>query len=781
MSYNGLYSPLNINCLGSLLQNVGLTINTQVGGTKFRIINNSGNGSIVTVTFTEQTAEPFKTGDTVYIKGAIPTDYNTSFTVISGTKNTVTFGSSLTSQITNVNDTDETQAYICTTGVIGVSTGPTNYYPGTLITKTLLKNLPKCINLCYEKLQASAITQNDYDKITKLGSDNLPALGLSDPFMYTEPYNSEPYTRHGFLRLLPEQAHNELYVNTGNYSEFFITLSRFYGYLTKTNDIIKSFSKATEYLDGIYSNMNDLITNDITGVNLSTFFWGTDLVASGRAIDLSTIDTFGNPENLLLTLQKNKAMTNSVSLALLANGLSNNDINGILNGAVPTSEQRRKIYSAFCLITGDDLDEVKVILNCSTNGIRTLADLLDPKRLFPFSYTSLTVPQYNPIKLPTNSKTYFLMYQDKEINMAMTNDVNGRSSMLFGSRLKNILPDDVAIAADAFATSMMQIKNIKDLKIEKFAQVVMHLENVSDLAVNGTNVPTDVNLAKVGTTSIAKGTGPDGTYLITDFFGCMSNTAYPYGNLQAVLEMISETGLGHELDGIYSAFYSHLSGPGPYDINYYATTINNKITAIYDSNPSVSNMLNSIYDTIGHRLSVEKSSRKLVIQNIGDVIGSMQDIYGFMDSLRTYALDTKEHGTAEFLERIADVSTLGGRSLIASMREFRNSSRMGLMGSELDNTIGIEDLRLPKVTGTKPNEGTTLPSNTYAGALRDITVITGAPTTPGSLAGSSETTLIPPNLDLFNSAGIASLTQPEQAVHEVVLCNCDCWDLLTHK
>jgi hypothetical protein len=56
------------------------------------------------------------------------------------------------------------------------------------------------------------------------------------------------------------------------------------------------------------------------------------------------------------------------------------------------------------------LNEVLVSLNCKTAGLDSLADLLNPKKLFPNSYQSLTVPVYNTTQSVTNSKTYYPIY-----------------------------------------------------------------------------------------------------------------------------------------------------------------------------------------------------------------------------------------------------------------------------------------------------------------------------------------------------------------------------------
>jgi hypothetical protein len=64
----------------------------------------------------------------------------------------------------------------------------------------------------------------------------------------------------------------------------------------------------------------------------------------------------------------------------------------------------------------------------------------------------------------------------------------------FGSYLDGILPPDVATAAGAFGVSVSQVKNITNVPVEKFAQVCMNLETIAGLPVNGTIVPTNLDL-----------------------------------------------------------------------------------------------------------------------------------------------------------------------------------------------------------------------------------------------------------------------------------------------
>lgn len=115
----------------------------------------------------------------------------------------------------------------------------------------------------------------------------------------------------------------------------------------------------------------------------------------------------------------------------------------------------------------------------------------------------------------------------------------------FGSYLAGILPPDVATAAGAFGVSVGQIKNITTVPVEKFAQVCMNLETIKGLNVNGTQVPTNLNLRNAARPLIALGSGPQQSYTMSDFFGCMSGLPYngPLINIYNKLNEVATTKL----------------------------------------------------------------------------------------------------------------------------------------------------------------------------------------------------------------------------------------------
>jgi len=670
---------------------------------------------------------------------------------------------------------------------IGTSTAPGTYTAGSVVNGTALASLTNAISAAHTK----GISAGVYGNLITIGASTIPALGNMKPITYTGPWASEiakgiasAYTSYGFLSLFPLQAYQEFHINNGSYSDFLSTYNACYSSMKQANATIQAFVDSSSFLDGSYSNMDDLISGDITGVSTSTLFWGQDLVASGRAIDLSTISTFGNPENLLRTIKQNQAMTQAVNLALLASGLTTSDVLNILNGQTPTTQQRTYIYNAFTLILGQDLADILVPLNCQTPNLNSLADLLDPSKLFPTSYQTLTVPSYNSTQLSTNSKTQYFIY--------VGTGVNFNSSFNYGARLAGIMPPHVAFAADAFGTSMMQIKQIQAVNIEKFAQVVTNLENVSALGVNGTSVPTDISSATSGLSVIAKGSGVNGLYQMTDYFGCMTNLRYPWEELRSFILNLQTTTLA----SIYQNMYNLLTGnPSSYSdaqLSTYINQANTEIASIQSTSPHVAAQINTIYNLIGTLLTQEQNARSFALPYISALTTSSNDTNNFLGNLKIYSAQTQTNGPAMVLENISNTTTLAGNSLIGSMREERNTQRMALAGLVPDNIVQPTSLTLPPPTGATvaqimglsvlPQNQNNLPapdSNNVAPnpALLSLPIVTGAPTTPGSLAGSPYTTLIPDNLSVLNVLSLPSLMTPSQAVAHITVCNCDCWTM----
>lgn len=305
------------------------------------------------------------------------------------------------------------------------------------------------------------VSNSTYNNLLALGQSRIPALANSKPPTYIAndpsgvwagqatsgyaipgptgqgqeatwfPYDTtnpnRSVTQWGWLRNHALQAYNEFnwqgdpeLIKDPNYSieyrNYTIAFQTFLAFINQTNSVINTMRNSQDFLDGTYSNMNDLITGDITGVSLSTQAFGQDLINLGKALNLSKITNFGLPSTLLEQLQTNGAVNQSLTLLLLNQDISQGDLDAILLSGVATTEQQQKIYNAFTQLTGEDLQEVLRACKCTTKGLETLADLLNIKKLFPISYQTLTVPIFNSTPGPTNAKTYYLLFVDSEMN-----------------------------------------------------------------------------------------------------------------------------------------------------------------------------------------------------------------------------------------------------------------------------------------------------------------------------------------------------------------------------
>ena len=837
------------------------------------------------------------------------------------------------------------------TGYMGSSTSLAQYTLGSICNNTVLKTLTYAIRAGYLNNVATNLSDEVYNNLISIGSTSIPALGNAraptftwdqEPGSYGMGFTSAPRgwggaqytagneaTSWGYIRLFAYQAYNEFNYNSTlpNYADFLSSFGTVSGFIDYTNPTITSVDNAAKFMQGTYSNMNDMITGDVTGVSLATIQFGQDLINLGKALDLTYINSFGLPSNLLETLKLNNGITKAVSLAILSSGITVSEFSSLLNNtAPPTIDQERKLYGAFSVIVADDLKSVLIPLNCNTQWLESLVDLLNIKKMFPSSYQTLTVPVYNASSQITNSKTYYLIYENGGINMRLTspavtsqftnttsfiptsteNDAPGTINVQtlkegLGAYVFGILPTDVAIAAGAFAASMGQIKNIVNVPIEKFAQLVTNLETTKGLNINGTDIPTNAALQAQGQALLALGSGPQGTYTMGDFFGSMSGT--PYNKLFGIIEeqllalgtdtlsriyldlylaaswaqatgtvaysTYEDTGIWYyQVTGVsltnagggygpsipsvsiaggsgatatckistnpqdigttYGKVYDlQLTSPGS-PVVYTPTGPNNDVplldqpTLIIDPPPgsgwpsmnaTVQNLinqanaeiarifatsqerstaLNDAWNATGTQLTIEQRAREKGLQpplptpRDPDIVAATPVTQtNFVDSITGYALNTKPNMYAQTLEAIANLDTQGGQSIVALMREFRNQVRLAEAGIPIDNTIPAT-LNRKETSILIANSPSNFSPYGYYNPVNESYIVNGSavpvgkPIVLGSLAGSQYTNIVPPELNTLYTSNtlLPSTYSPQEALDEVIRCNCDCWTLV---
>jgi len=402
----------------------------------------------------------------------------------------------------------------------------------------------------------------------------------------------------------------------------------------------------------------------------------------------------------------------------------------------------------------------------------------------------------------------------------------------FGAYLQDAVPEDIAVSAGAFAFAMQQIKNIKSVDIERFAQVVTSIEaTTAGLdSVNGTDVPVDTTLATQGLSMLALGSGPNGTYTVSDFYGCMSGLPYSWQELQNNIQSVQTTKLSNIYDQLYLATsweeasvtvqYTTAAGPlytvtgltivdagggygrggavaptitiaggsgatatctigtdpsnagsvgsGQYGrvitvtlsspgvatstiptasieapptatlavaadgskattgvntasgtagwpsmdtvVADYITQANTEVASIASTSATRVNVLNTVYNAAGAQLLIEQRARYSAFSPVPTTRDKFINQYPttlgiFTDAIGIYADSTYPHMYAQTLEAISDLSTVGGQSVVALMRQERNAARLQEIGVSLDNVIPIRDENMCPVlisNGTVP-------------------------------------------------------------------------------
>ena len=164
-------------------------------------------------------------------------------------------------------------------------------------------------------------------------------------------------------------------------------------YTSQTSTFINSAVNSQTYLGNTFTTMNSMITGGITNVNLATGPFGTDLANLGRLINLHDLGNFGSPLALVRQLYSVAGSVPFLQQAFSAVGIT---VDVVLNIANPTASVtdsvQQLMYQAMTQITGNQLTQVLTVLEVTTTGIETMADLLNPLKLFPNSYQSLTAP-----------------------------------------------------------------------------------------------------------------------------------------------------------------------------------------------------------------------------------------------------------------------------------------------------------------------------------------------------------------------------------------------------
>lgn len=223
--------------------------------------------------------------------------------------------------------------------------------------------------------------------IIGIGASTCPAFSDSVPTAYANLGNV-------MTTVIQTQANDDFGPN--DISKFVQAINLAQSYAEASNLFVNSAVNSQTYLGNTFTTTNDMITADITTVNLATQAWGNDLIKLGRLINLDDLNNLGSPLALVQQIIRATGNLPVLSVYFLNEGISQDVVFSLNNPNAAVSDSvQRLMYQAMTKITGDDLNQVLQVLAVTTEGIETMADLLNPVKLFPNSFQSLTAPTAN--------------------------------------------------------------------------------------------------------------------------------------------------------------------------------------------------------------------------------------------------------------------------------------------------------------------------------------------------------------------------------------------------
>ena len=229
--------------------------------------------------------------------------------------------------------------------------------------------------------------------------------------------------------------------------------------------------------------------------------------------------------------------------------------------------------------------------------------------------------------------------------------------------------------------------------------------------VANTTTPVPAAVATYYQTNLANGSGPNGTYLTTDFFG--SAAGIPYNDyLTTVTSTISAqlaAGTLTTLNTVYSYMVNLITDvyglpgaialPAPYNTgNPYAsydaalavliTGADAAIGTAISAMGTATTTLNTAWTAMTTHSANEATFQTQASINYATLTaGAQLPITAFIPALAGYGQDTQVGMSAQFLESIANTANQYGQAMVGALREGRNTAGINAVGLKADNDV----------------------------------------------------------------------------------------------
>lgn len=553
-----------------------------------------------------------------------------------------------------------------------------------------------------------AALAND-SSLATLGAGLVPAFSNSLPTAYSG-LGTQMTT------VISAQASADF--GSGDISKFVQALNLALSYIQNSNLFINSAVNSQTYLANTFTSTNDMITGDVSKINLATPTFGADLVNLGILINLKNLSSLGSPLTLIQRTVQATGNIPTLNSLLLDEGVPEEIVFNISNPTLSVVDSiQHLMYRAMTKVTGNALDQILKIFKVTTPGIATMADLLNPVKLFPNSFQSLTTVTPSGLRAIYTNST----------GSVNTNLVTELPEYVIDSynRLQQIIPADQALANKALAVSLSQINGIEIIGLPVFAESVKNLQTTQDLPlITALTQAVPPAVANYFTSTLATGGGPNGDIRVVDILGLaagwIATDAFSRTvEIFATMNLSTLTLIYQRMDTALTGGYGPIdsgpivipAGPGagtyvgvpdPAPPDYNPTAISLAMTALKSAAqaemanlqttyPSQTTELNSLWTSMAQQVDTEDTLQATINLDYADLVANDKNsIYGLIFSLPSYGLETEQGGMAWFLEAMADLTTQGGQAIVACLREGRNQVALNRSGIQTTTKIPSE-------------------------------------------------------------------------------------------
>lgn len=252
-------------------------------------------------------------------------------------------------------------------------------------------------------------------------------------------------------------------------------------------------------------------------------------------------------------------------------------------------------------------------------------------------------------------------------------------------------------------------------EIAKLNGRVSTLKGLPDVANVSSPIPAAVS--SFYSSTLAGGSGPNGTYVISDFFGSAAGVPYNQ-SLEVAIDFINQnTTILADINTLYSQMRNVATSvygvppavtiPGGPAAGSYATYDAALLSLATAANNEIGNILpkltanviaevNSAWYNAAFTIANEPTNRNKAAIDYGNLQPNYQlAVSAFVPGIGSLGTDTAQGGSAQLFEGLANTANQYGQAFVGAMREGRNQLGLGQINVGLDNGIPSQPAQIP--------------------------------------------------------------------------------------